>query len=445
MISPFEFPMGDLQTWVNYKMNWSKSDELIMNQVLSEDLSLLLLKNNIRPIGIENNVLILRDTVSGLPFLHINGIFRLDKRKMVSPEYDLIDACFYRAYLSGNYPGKDGMILTNLFTGSALDRFGLDSLNFLSNPIAEYEVTSKSELYELVKNIEGKLSKGPYFKGIWLRGQRQEYLINRDAKVCDLLGFGAAGTVQPSILPSLGRYVLQNPGIVDESFILGGPSHYWKKPFIVWIIKNNPQWLKHYPEFVARIEEALKSENDMDFSKILYDIQYDSLVPDEVDDLRQWFFAHFKYSSWVMVLQQYGYMTSMLDLTWDIETALFFTHTRMNNNTFEFVTPTKERVIYVFAESKESSSFRHSNQIDWGDSDWNRDTPSRVLSQKCGAVVGSTKYRQYQYSHLVVARIRILDNGIVTNRTIDEVFPTKEQDLLYKTLFDSVPKPEGLY
>jgi hypothetical protein len=249
----------------------------------------------------------------------------------------------------------------------------------------------------------------------------------------------------PSLVPSLGRYALKNPDKVDLGYAWVGPSHWWKKPFLIWVTRQNPQWLEDYPEFVQRLDESLASDDDTLFSKLLVDIELDSRVPNEVDDLRQWFFVHYKYSAWVWVLQQYGYLASMLDVTWDLDTALFFAQAQMLDGRFTLPDPTDDRLIYVFAEAHDSPNFWGTDSIDWGASDWARRLPPRIVSQRAGCLTGSTWFRQNYYGYLVLARIRLTGSQCLTTRTVEEVFPSPDTDLLLKTLLDAKPRPEGLY
>lgn len=218
----------------------------------------------------------------------------------------------------------------------------------------------------------------------------------------------------------------------------------WKKPFLIWVIRQNPKWLDHYPEFRNRLEQALRDDDDMAFSGLLAEMVFDPRVPSEVDDLRQWFFAHYKYSAWVWVLQMYGYLASILDITSDVDTALFFTQAQMIDGRFEMPPPSPARVLYVFVEWDRSIAFRSIEHIDWGDSDGARQLPPRVDRQSAGCLVGSTWCRQNYYGHLVIARIRLTDDCVTTKRVAD-VFPPPDQDLLLTTLLDARPRPEGLY
>lgn len=77
----------------------------------------------------------------------------------------------------------------------------------------------------------------------------------------------------------------------------------------------------------------MTDDDDKCFSELMLKIQMSPMEigapphlawPDEADDLRQWFFVYMKKHSFAVTLQQYGYYTSLLDLTQDLDVALYF-------------------------------------------------------------------------------------------------------------------------
>jgi len=450
--------MGDGQTWLGHENGPAAEDIQAIEEYLGNaefaakcaaEGMRIVTNNRLAVPTIKDESRYLLDTVSGLPYLYANGSLELHVRQMFSAQHNVIDTCYFRDRLRNKAPGQDSFVVTPLMTGGAIDRYlgvtNNNGINFLDSPIIDYEASSISELNAIINEVEQKLSTGPYFRRLWFRGQRQEYCHKRDESICSFLGQGKSGVELPSLLPSLGRYARKPENIIDHSWVAFGPNHWWKKPYIVWVIRNNPRWLSHYPEFVERVERALRSDDDMVFSKILFDIQMDERVPTEVDDLRQWFFAHFKYSAWIFVLQQYGYLSSMLDITTDRDVALFFSQSTMEDGTMVKTDPEDGRVIYVFAESKNQANYFSANEVDWGDEDWAHGIPPRVERQVAGAIFGSTARSQNLYGYYVVARIFLHGSECVSNLSVEDLFPVENTDLLLRTLRDSRPAPEGLY
>jgi hypothetical protein len=386
--------------------------------------------------ALEQTELRLRDRVSGLSY-RLTDPLTIDPAGAPPADQEIINAAATRGFLLAQSGRKlDGVEPDDVARGIP---------SFLRVPVVDHEASTLEDCERILEEITNASRKLRRFKRLWLRGQRREYFIERAADVLEWLHFGPAGAKVPSLVPSLGRFALKNPGKVNFGYAFAGPSHWWKKPFLVWVIRQNPQWLEDYPEFRERVEGSLRSEDDEVFAKLLVDIMLDPKVVTEVDDLRQWFFAHYKFSAWIWVLQQYGYLASMLDLTTDLNAALFFAQAEMVDGRFSMPDPLDGRVIYVFAEWSNSTLFWDVDRVDWGDSDWARELPARVKTQRAGCLIGSTWFRQNLYGHLVVARIHLKGSGCVTSLRVQDMFPPPHTDLLLRTLLDARPMPEGLY
>lgn len=439
IVNSLAYPAGDLQSWQGDPFSvGDASVKALVEAVGDEKLARVLAVE-----GLVFNDTHFVDAISGLPFAIRDQRAELYPPAMLTQAHDVIDAHYYRLRLRGEAPGQNGgATFTTLMTLGAVDRLGINP-SFLSTPIEDHVATSFEECHAIVSSIEERLKSGPYFKRLWFRGQRQEHVLVRRPEICALLGFGETAHKEPSLIPSLGRHARNTKGY-DYGFTMFG-NHWWKKPFLIWVIRQNPGWLDHYPEFQQRVEDALRNDDDTVFRQILGDIQFDPRVPTEVDDLRQWFFAFFKYGMWVLVLQQYGQLASMLDVTWDLDTAVYFTHAKMESNRFGSVPPEDGRLIYVFAESRESGGFRDATELDWGDSDWNRDIPPRIAAQRCGCLINSSLKAQNLYGSMVIARIYLKGDGCISQRATEQLFPPPETDLLYRTLLESRPVPGGLY
>jgi hypothetical protein len=60
-------------------------------------------------------------------------------------------------------------------------------------------------------------------------------------------------------------------------------------------------------------------------------------------------------------------------------------------------------------------------------------------------MMGSTCRIQNFYSNMIVARIYLDDGWIQSSLSDEDLFPDRNNDLLYSTLLDSRPPLEGLY
>jgi hypothetical protein len=287
-------------------------------------------------------------------------------------------------------------------------------------------------------------------KRLWFRGQRQEYLLRRDARISHQL----YGRSLPSLTPSLQRYAKQNPERMNYGFAIAGPNNQWNKPFMVWLMRQNKHWFDNDARFLPLIERVLADGEDAHFAELLMKIQMSPLQigepphldwPDEADDLRQWFFAFMRKRPFAITLQQYGYYTSLLDLTEDLDVALYFTQASIDEHQLMRCAPPKPgRVIYVFAESR-GGFYHHGNELFWGSDGWLRELPPRLSLQKAGFIQGASNRTQNFYGIMIVAQITLGPNEPLTNLVDTDLFPPESDDLLYATLRASRPVLESLY
>lgn len=294
----------------------------------------------------------------------------------------------------------------------------------------------------------------PRTKKLWLRGQCTEYAFKRSEEFCQMM----YGVRQPfSLLPSAGRYAFANPDKMGFGISFGGPSHYWKKPFLIWIMRENAPWFERDRRALDVLSNVLANDDEEEFIKMLGAIKWSGAGPmfadlsggvawpEEADDLRQWFFAHMKTHSLGITLQQYGYVTTLLDLTEDLDVAVYFTQAEMHDRKIRKIQPKPGRLIYVFAERSSGDFFRHGNKLFWGDEDWAKILPPRLKLQKAGFIMGSTCRAHNFYGNMVVARIFIEGDGLQSSLRDEDLFPSRQDDLLFSTLLDSRPAVEGLY
>jgi hypothetical protein len=459
-----ESAYGDLFSWSEHPESWT-SDDLTK---LTEECGDALLAEELFRSGLRTTTIdwlpqktAYVDNVTGLPFVCERERFRLVPELMFRSEHSVIDSRYYRRLLTG--PNEvPRTTVTPYFTGGAIDRFlgayGSGSTEFLSAPIVDFDADSTAECAQILDSITSALTRGSYFKRLWLRGQHSEYIYAREKTLCHTLGYGDDGMRQPSILPTLGRSASAHLGAVEFPYSVMGPFHQWEKPFLIAIMRQNPRWFDECPRFWQRIDDSLGIPDDSPFAQILHDIKFSGFgeamsdstddfyrVSDEADDLRQWFNTDYRSSAFIWVLQQYGYLASVLDLTTDLDTALFFTHATMLDGRFQLLPPEEGRLIYVFAESKGGGAFFDTEGVFWGDRNWTVAVPPRIVAQRCGCLVGSTHRRQNLYGNLPIARIRLQGPKCLTSRSVAEVFPHEDQDVYFRTFMESQPPLQGLY
>ncbi|MDB5711777.1 MAG: hypothetical protein JWL96_3847, partial [Sphingomonas bacterium] len=324
-----------------------------------------------------------------------------------------------------------------------------ESINFPIVPPIELQADSRIELERHIAELTDLLCGQLPVKRLWLRGQRREYPWVRDKALSRRL----YGRSLPSLTPSLERYAKSNPEKMNFGFAWAGPNHGWKKPFMIWLMRQNAHWFARDDRFLPLLSDILSDTNDERFVELMVKIQLSPVEvgdpphlpwPDEADDLRQWFFVSMKRRQFAITMQQYGYYTSLLDLTYDLDVALYFTQASMVDGKMRCAPPQAGRVIYVFAESR-GDFFEHGAELFWGTDGWRREQPPRLERQKAGFIKGATNRNQNFYGNMIVARITLGSNEPMTRLADAALFPLETDDLLYATLTASRPPLEGLY
>lgn len=314
----------------------------------------------------------------------------------------------------------------------------------------ELDAGDVSELSELIEALQELFCTTCGAQRLWFRGQRNDFLVERSQEITSLV-YGVP--FQSSLHPSLGRYAKHHPGEMGYAFAKYGPNRRWIKPFLIWMMRANGHWFANEPECLKVLGEVLIDECDERFGQLLGQIQssgffYDDQHlrwPDQADDLRQWFFVFMKHFEFGVTLQQYGYCTSLLDVTEDVDVALYFTQSRMLSAKMCRMPPQKGRIIYVFAERDRADFFQHGVDLFWGTDGWSRTLPPRLSRQRAGFVAGSTNRTQNFYADMIIAIIRLDQQVPETTLTDEDLFPPPEEDLLYATLRESRPYLDGLY
>ena len=331
MLSGFQ---NDIDNWYNYTPNPSPAEVAHLNEIVGDTTySQELLDFGFRPLGILDEI----------PQMQPHG--DLDKPFVVLDRHLSEDSVLVDITTGFRYrflPGEGGLVFDLRASSNFID--AIELLWLAANRGKEYpfervkrptyvsqtsrvlpsehvlpltlHVSSRSELEtELSHLVELFCERCPRTTKLWLRGQRREFSLPRNSDLCEKI-YGTKR--QPSLLPSVGRYAIENPDKMGFGISSFGPNHYWKKPFLIWLMRENADWFRQDPRALDVLTEALMSDDDEVFTKILialemgYTIPETSemdvgiLWPDEADDLRQWFFAHMKRHSFAITLQQYG-------------------------------------------------------------------------------------------------------------------------------------------
>lgn len=245
-------------------------------------------------------------------------------------EYNISEAEVKLLYSSGYYCLENiDMIVDRFYFGSQLIYDGVSGFHFseisrlLSEPRSRVWVKHAGSLSEVLSIIE----KYPEQHGTLFRGQIDNYLINREI---NNPFFTIPGLGEVSLLPSLWRIVKENLPSTYISYIpmkLLEWSLIFSQQFDWQNIREQIERIKktegHYPS-LTELEEC-DDESLKEYGKMAVDLMYghNTYYADTLSTL----------------LQHYGLYTPLLDLTEDLNVALFFSTHKFNsrNTSYEFI------------------------------------------------------------------------------------------------------------
>lgn len=305
--------------------------------------------------------------------------------------------------------------LSNIFSIGAIRAHSVLKNKIDFRPI-EVEVKNRDELNSLISNLECQLTNLNSRLKLWFRGQDTDYLLNK---------------VEENLRP-----LVPWRSIPDSSVV---PSLYRNSKHI-----NND--LKDYAQKVVEISELETALNNIlqtpKFEKRQHELEtITEYFKDSVweDSNSPFSYTHVKKDDKVseihdynpiyralqtsLFLQHYGVPTNFLDITKDIDVALFFAQTQCQNGEYVKIKQVKDSVIYVFLLDPKTDKFIDSSELlqDFG--------VQRPLRQKCGCITGASIAQQNYYSRFISMKIK-LSNNIEFNDELTEefLFPKREND-----------------
>ncbi len=378
------------------------------------------------------------DSNSGLIYYFDNGIFNVSIGGNTSAQYDIFDVAYFRQYIvDPNFRNRSVCFIGNYMKEiTALDYMGHKLGDIFSVPILEYTASTMKELQEIIFEINAILSTSKFFEKLWFRGQRQEYLNTCSCDTLQRLGLSSNCKKIPSLVPSLGR------NITKENFHkVTRNTMYWIEAFKVWTLTQSEEFKDEFALSSLLYKELIKSLEPSKMAEFLQRIPY---------DISEYIFYqnHLEELSEILAMQQYGAYTSMLDITDDLDVALFFTQSFLNKTTkkYELCNPRPGNVIYVLAQGRGTCTVDISSHMFINaTNDGIYKLPPRIANQKCGLLIGANNFAKNTYAYRIVAKIKLSGSDILTTKLISDMFPDMSKDSLYKTYFDAEPKLDGLY
>lgn len=378
------------------------------------------------------------DSKSGLILTQEGSKFSVAKHSCTSKHYDIFDAAYFREYISHPEIRNQRFVIMGDGIGeiTTLDYLGLQIEDIFSEPILEYTVSTKNELNELVSELTSVLSESKFFRKIWFRGQQREYISNTSIDVINRIGFPVEFARMPSLIPSAGRF-----SDLDTYNDIRIMSMYWNSAFKVWLLSQSKGVAQQFQIDGEMYMEMIRSLEPDKMIRFLRENPYDIdeyVYEQDTEPMR----------ASVLAAQQYGGRASVLDITDDIEVALFFTQSYLNTQTgkYELCQPDSSNVIYIFAGPRNTCTVDISkNLFDSISYDGPFSIPPRILNQHCGLLFGADMFSRNTYAYRILAKIKFSGTDIATTKKVGEMFPSVDTDTLYRTYSYAEPKLTGLY
>jgi FRG domain-containing protein len=267
-------------------------------------------------------------------------------------------------------------------------------------------VSTRSELESVVDRVRENLADQPEIAA-WFRGQVREYLT-------DDLGTEAEQGVcpwrslrDPSLTPSLCRQLSGLRGSWREyaSLLveLGEYGTFLDDELDIPAFDLRPP--------ADRPDERLGAE----WGAFAFSVQWDT---GEVHDYQHAFRALQR----MFFFQHYGLPSTVLDITKDLDVALFFAQHRLENGRYVPVGSESAGVLYVLLLHAGLDHFMDSREISehYG--------LLRPLRQKCGLIAGASMISRNHYARFVSLRVHLEGDIEWAELTPEHLFPTTDED-----------------
>lgn len=289
--------------------------------------------------------------------------------------------------------------------------------------VIELRVDSRRDLDSVVDAInESCAQEGGRFE-VWFRGQTKDYLL-------------------PDFSGSEFLNICPFRGIVDSSFT---PSFYRDFDRRTNDLRKYVATLAEINEYVLAMRMFLELRPYSVRSSI--DEPTDERIPggwligqrepsikltaeDGRELIRDFHFSFF-HAQQSFFLQHYGLPSTLLDITSDLETALFFALNRLaKNGIYEPIGDGASPVIYVFLLDPNLDMFFSAHRFLWSQ------PMLRPVRQKCGALVGASSVTRNAYGRLLAFKIHLGSNIPIPKTTAQYMFPPPSEDPFLAELLD---------
>lgn len=279
----------------------------------------------------------------------------------------------------------------------------------------EVTVSSRGELEDLVARLQGNLADQPQLS-VWFRGQTSEYLtddLTADAErgICPWRSLR-----DPSLAPSLCRRLtaLRDSWREYASFLLefGRYGTFLEEALDI-------------PAFDARAaDDPARQRLGAEWGQL--ELSGERLDLAEAHD----YHFGFRGLQRLFFFQHYGLPSNVLDITNDLDVALFFANHRITDGRYVSVGPDPARVLYMLIVQPGLDHFLDSRDIseNFG--------LLRPLRQSCGLISGASMINRNAYARFVSLRVHLDGDIAHAELTPSHLFPSADEDVFLRRLLE---------
>jgi len=277
--------------------------------------------------------------------------------------------------------------------------------------VPEFEVHSRTELDRIIGRLRNKLGKNAKAE-LWFRGQTSDFLLDGALESEPLCPWRK--TRDSSLVPSLYRGTFHGVNlrayaeklIKIQKYVSFVTQHLGVRPFTVrapgesFDGKLSKDWSSYAPAFTSHhVDEQGNHLSSMDYRHAFNGMQCS------------------------LFLQHYGLPSNILDITKDVDTAIFFAQNSLSNDNRVTEAPEGDAVLYAFILLPGLDRFLDSEALS---EQFGLLRPAR---QQCGLLCGASFINRNHYARYIALKFRLRRRlQYHSHLTADYVYPSRKED-----------------
>ena len=290
----------------------------------------------------------------------------------------------------------------------------------------EYEANSREDLLAIIENI--KFSNTDF--EIWFRGQPNEYYLKNLQKEAIQGVVPYRNIIDISLPPSLYRSTPQNILDIKAHTMQCLDLSYYSFLMSEFLDMDKADLISNISSSTMPANSLSNFENPLRWSVL------DKFNDGEKRETVKQYDPVTNSITKSLFLQHYGLPTNILDITSDIDVALFFAQMSVEANQY---LPSKHdhAYIYIFLLDPKKDMMLNSSEL------LKKTKLLRPVRQKCGLLYGSSMINRNHYSRYISVKIK-LTKKIEMNYSTSDLFPDETEDLFLKFIKEAAAENKDL-